>query len=187
MYVCVYACICVQAHAGSAMGRSRHFVGLLWWWRVPCVSRNATSSSHCNGVRPAGHSRQNARRCTRVFPACLPSLGPASSLFALLVPRPHAARCNHAVSSSAWAPRAALARAGGWLPRGDNTAIAHARSRAHAHTQTRAHIRIYASRIHELHLRTLRAGRIIVMIRFSVVLVTRRREMFWFWIMRAVL
>lgn len=47
-----------------------------------------------------------------------------------------------------------------------------------AHTQIRVHVRVHASRIRELHLRTLRAGRIIVMIRFSVVLVTRRREMF---------
>lgn len=33
----------------------------------------------------------------------------------------------------------ALTRAGGWLPRGDNTAIAHARSRAHARTQVRTY------------------------------------------------
>jgi len=50
----------------------------------------------------------------------------------------------------------------------------HDRARTHAHIHACTHLEY----ICELHLRALRAERIIVMIRFSVVLVTRKREMF---------
>jgi len=140
------------------------------------------SSSHCNGVRPAGHSRQNARRCTRVFRALSPFLSPSSLLHRSPVPSSRARRqvvqhCASRAVSSVLRGRARLS-----LGQVDGCPAA-ITPRLHTHvpharTHTCMHIRMtHASEcVHALHLLALQAERIIVMIRFSVVLVTRTRD-----------